>query len=277
MQLGLGVVVTRLTLFAKGNVDLHDSLHSCRIAGEIRWNGINSVTRERSNAPVRLRHETWTRSDAVLAATGVVPAEIAGRKLTLGSYPAASQFGTALFDSNADAIIMSILGETATTLVKHNRAGFLFYPADSERWPQPDREWLKTDFVRCDLLDVRTSMSNFRGIIDRIRMRTDAPILIYNVSSIVPGETAHCLQGLGEIYSTRCRRFNLGLAELSEETGISIIDVDSIVARAGADKLKLDAMHLTADGHRLVAEEVVRVLGDLGVMPQLEEPTCAPV
>jgi lysophospholipase L1-like esterase len=102
------------------------------------------------------------------------------------------------------------------------------------------------------------------------------PILIYNVSPVVPGENAHCLQGLGETYSTRCRRFNLGLAELSEEVGISIVDVDSIIARAGADTLKIDAMHLTPDGYRLVAEEVVRVLDDLGVMPAMQESTCEP-
>ena len=266
----------RLTLFAKGNVDVHDSLHSCRIAGEVRWNGINDVIRGRADAVVRLRHETWTRSDAVLQAQGVVPREIAERQLPLGSYPAASQFSTALFDSNADALVLSILGETATALMAHRHAGFLFYPADAEKWTQPDRAWLKTDFTRSDLLDVRESMENLKRIIDRIRTRTEVPILVYNVSSIVPGETVHCLQGLGEIYSTRCRRFNLGLAELSEQTGISIIDVDSIVGRAGADKVKLDAMHLTADGYRLVAEEVVRVLGDLGVMPAMEEPICAP-
>jgi lysophospholipase L1-like esterase len=126
-------------------------------------------------------------------------------------------------------------------------------------------------------LDVTTSMSHLRQIIDRIRERTDVPILIYNVSSIIPGETVHSLQGLGEIYSTRCRRFNLGLAELSEELGFSIVDVDSIIGRAGADNYKIDAMHLTPDGYRLVAEEVVRVLDDLGVIPMLQEPTCAPV
>jgi hypothetical protein len=263
-------------LFAKGNVDVHDSLHSCRIAGEVRWNGINDVLRGRIDAIIRLRHETWTRSDAVLRAQGVVPSEIAERQLPLGSYPAASQFSTALFDSKADAIVLSILGETATALMAHKKAGFLFYPADVEKWTQSDRDWLKTDFNRSDLLDVCESMENVKSIIERIRMRTEAPILVYNVSSIVPGETVHCLQGLGEIYSTRCRRFNLALAELSEQTGISIIDVDSIIARAGADKLKLDAMHLTADGYRLVAEEVVRVLGDLGVMPTVGEPICAP-
>jgi hypothetical protein len=271
-----GGTVRRLNLFAKGNVDVHDSLHSCRIGGEVRWNGINDVIRGRTDAVVRLRHETWTRSDAVLEAGGTVPAEIAERKLFLGSYPAQSQFSTALFDSTADAIVLSILGETATTLVKHNRAGFLFYPSDKEQWSQADRDWLKADFTRLDLLDVATSMSHFRAIVGRIRERTDVPILIYNVSSIVPGETVHCLQGLGEIYATRCRRFNLGLAELSEEIGFSIIDVDSIIGRAGADNFKIDAMHLTPDGYRLVAEEVVRVLDDLGVMPTMQEPTCTP-
>jgi hypothetical protein len=267
----------RLNLFAKGNVDVHDSLHSCRIGGEVRWNGINDVMRGRSDAVVRLRHETWTRSDAILQASGTVPAEIAERQLPLGSYPAPSQFSTAVFNSTADAIILSILGETATTLLKHNRDGFLFYPSETDKWSQVDRNWLKSDFTRRDLLDVATSMSHLRQIIDRIREPTDVPILVYNVSSIIPGETVHSLQGLGEIYSTRCRRFNLGLAELSEELGFSIVDVDSIIGRAGADNFKIDAMHLTPDGYRLVAEEVVRVLADLGVIPMLQEPTCAPV
>ena len=265
----------RLTLFAKGNVDVHDSLHSCRIGGEVRWNGINEVVRGQG-VLVRLRHETWTRSDAVLEATGAVPSEIASRQLPLGTYPTTSQFGTSLFDCDVDAVVLSILGETATTLVRHKRDGFLFYPADTEGWSAGDRDWLRTEFTRSDLLDVGTSMANFRRIIDRIRVRSEMPILIYNVSSIIPGETVHCLQGLGETYSTRCRRFNLGLAELSEELGVSIVDVDTIIGRAGADEFKLDAMHLTPEGYRLVAEEVVRVLGDLGVMPTVREPACAP-
>lgn len=268
--------VSRLNLFAKGNVDVHDSLHSCRIGGEVHWNGINAAIRGRSNAIIRLRHETWTRSDAIVEASGTIPPEIAGRQLSLGSYPAPSQFSTALFDNTADAIILSILGETATTLVKHNRAGFLFYPSETAKWSQEDRDWLKSDFTRRDLLDVAASMGHLRKIIDRIRERTEVPILIYNVSSFIPGETVHSLQGLGEIYSTRCRRFNLGLAELSEEVGFSIVDVNSIIGRAGADHFKIDAMHLTPDGYRLVAEEVVRVLDELGVIPMLQEPTCAP-
>ena len=79
-----------------------------------------------------------------------------------------------------------------------------------------------------------------------------------------------------DTFATRIRRFNLGLADLSERTGVSIIDVDSLLARAGADRLKLDALHLTAEGYRLVAEEVVRVLEDLGLLQAEEATQCAP-
>jgi GDSL-like Lipase/Acylhydrolase family len=263
--------VKRLNLFAKGNVDVHDSLHSCRIGGTVHWNGINDILRSRADTVVRLRHETWTRSDAILEANGTVPNEIAERDLPLGSYPTSSQFSSALFDGTPDAIILSILGETATTLVEHNQTGTLFYPSDMDKWSKADRDWLKKDFLRRDLLDVATSMSNLRKMIDQIRERTDAPILVYNVCAIIPGETVHTLQGLGETYSTRCRRFNLALADLSEEAGFSIVDVDSIIGRAGADTYKIDAMHLTPDGYRIIAEEVARVLHDLGVITMLQE------
>jgi hypothetical protein len=75
---------------------------------------------------------------------------------------------------------------------------------------------------------------------------------------------------MGEIFSTRIRRFNLGLVELSQQTGISVIDVDTIVARGGADLMKYDAVHLTGEGCRAVAEEVVRVIEDLGCLTAAE-------
>jgi lysophospholipase L1-like esterase len=137
-----------------------------------------------------------------------------------------------------------------------------------------DRRWLKTDFESLPLMDLAESFANLERIVTRIRARTDAPILIYNLSPIVPGQIVHCLQGLGETFATRIRRFNLALADLSEREGISIIDVDEILARAGADRLKVDAMHLKPEAYRLIAEEVVRVLEDVGV---LEEPEASSV
>ncbi len=256
----------RVTIFAKGNVDIHDSLHSCRVGGKLLWNGINEVLRSRGIAAVvRLKHETWTRSDALLATPGVVPPEISDRNLALGYYSAESQFSSAIFSCDADAIILSALPDFATELVRHHRTGILLYPNDAHRWPENDRNWLRDEFSERASLEVDAAMAHLGRLIERLQTSLDVPILLYNVSSFVPGETVHCLQGMGEIFATRARRFNLGIAALSEQTGISVIDVDAIIGRAGADKFKLDAIHLTPEGYRLVAEEVVRVLCDLGV------------
>jgi hypothetical protein len=259
-----GGALGRLTIFAKANLDVRDSLHSFRVDGNVLWNGINEVVRDRfPGEVVRLRHETCTRSDA-LVDVGAVPTELAARRLALDPYPLSSQFSQALFDSDCDAIVLSIQPDVATRLVRHRRDGYLLYPANSKSWAPADRQWLRNEFDFLPALDVDASMRNFEKIINRIRGRSAAPILVYNVSSVVPGESVHSHLGLGDILSTRSRRFNLALAELSQRTGISVIDVDAIVARAGADRLKTDAMHLTAEGSRIVAQEVVRVLEDLG-------------
>jgi hypothetical protein len=77
-------LVNRLTLFAKGNLDLRDSLHSLRLGETLAWNGVNEIVRERHpDWTIRLRHETWARSDALLEAAGVAPDELAARNLSL--------------------------------------------------------------------------------------------------------------------------------------------------------------------------------------------------
>jgi hypothetical protein len=258
--------VKRISLFAKGNVDVHDSLHSCRIGGELLWNGINEVLRTTDRGvTVRLRHETMTRSDALLHASGAVPEAVVERNLPLGSYPAGSQFSRAFFDVPADALVLSVQPDVASGMMRHRADGYFFYPAEVSSWPTEDRAWLNAQFDPVKRLSVADSMANLAAIIARIRENSEAPILIYNLSPIIARETIHCYLGLGETLSTRIRRFNLGLVELSEETGVSIVDVDTIVARHGADALKVDAMHLTPEGYKLVAQEVVRVLHDLGL------------
>ncbi|MDE8349755.1 MAG: SGNH/GDSL hydrolase family protein [Acidocella sp.] len=257
----------RLNLFVKGNVDVHDSLHSCVIGGVVRWNGINEVLRElHPGMLARIKHETWTRSDALLAADGAVPAELAARSFKLGPYPLTSQFSLALFETTADAIILTVQPDMATRLLRHRASGQLFYPYEMAALAPEDRVWLAAHYEPDELLTVEQSVANFETIITRVRERNDAPILIYNVSAAIPGETVHCLQGLGETFTTRARRFTLGLAELSEKTGISVIDVDSLLARSGVDRVKLNALHVTPEGYELVAREVVRVLDDLGLI-----------
>lgn len=260
--------MSRLTIFAKGNLDVRDSLHSHRLGDALVWNGINQLLRDRRPASVaRLRHETWGRSDALLAATGTVPETLTALGLPLEVFSAQSQFSRAVFETDAEVIVLSIQPDVFGRLARHRREGFLFLPHRMSAWTAEQKAWLREECAPEDFLDVAASMENFSRIIARIRERSGAAILIYNLSSVVPGERIHSHAGLDELFSTRIRRFNLGLIELSRQTGISIIDVDGLLARAGADRLKIDAVHLRGEGSRLVAEEVVRVLDDLGCLP----------
>jgi hypothetical protein len=88
----------RLTILAKGNLDVKNSLHSFFLGGKFVWNGINEIVRQRyPGTIVRLRHETWTCSDALLASTGVVPAELEMRHLPLGAYSRNHSLATRCF------------------------------------------------------------------------------------------------------------------------------------------------------------------------------------
>jgi len=260
----------RLHIFAKGNVDVHDSLHSCRVGGTMLWNGINEALRDtHPGLTVRLRHETLTRFDALLAADGVVPAVLAERELPLGSYPLGGQFSGDFYARPSDAVVLSILPDVAASMARNRAEGFLFYPADAETWPAAERNWLTSEFDRLGLAAVQDSMANLAAVVARLRETQDVPVLVYNMSAVIPGDFVHCYLGLDESYATRVRRYNLALVELSQAIGISIVDVDAVLARHGADRLKIDAMHLTPDGYRLVAREVVRILDDLGVLENL--------
>jgi hypothetical protein len=259
--------VARLTILAKGNADLRDCLIGRREGDTVGWNGLNDVLRAQHRGwRAHVRHETFARSDAMLAGDGVVPASLVGTPLPLAAHSAQSQFATRLFDTACDAISLSIQPDVMNGLARHRGDGHLLHPDGADGWDAPDRERLARDYRGVPPLEPDRSMANFATIIARLRERGDRPILIFNMSPIVPWERVHNHQGLAEGLAYRITRFNLALVDLSRRTGISIVDVDAVLARAGASRLKVDAVRLTSAGCALVAGEVVRILADLGCL-----------
>jgi hypothetical protein len=235
-----------------------------RLGGALAWNGVNEIVRARfPECTLRIRHELYTRSDALLMATGAVAEELEARRALLEPYVPEVQFSAALFETKADAYVLSIQPDIMTALYRHKSGGYVLYPSNQESWPAADRNWLQGNFSFLGMLDVESAMRNLERIIGRIRSTNDAPILVYNVSSVVPGESVRNYAEFPESLSARIRRFNLGLIDVSERTGISIVDVDTLVARAGADRTKIDTLHLTPEGARLVANEFVDALEEL--------------
>ena len=257
-----GVIeLKRITIFAKGNLDVRDTLHSCVLGGKLVWNGINEVFRESgSEIYARVIHETWTRSDALLESTGEVPSAITERILPLGPYSSESQFSRRVIGVKADIIVLSIQPDIIMKLVRHRKQGFLFHPYDWHGWAPEVQHWLRHEFYPVGLLELEEFMSNFKALISEIRNKSSAEILIFNVSSVIPGDQTHNYQSLPEALATRIRRFNLGLVEVSECTGVSIIDVDHILAREGTNATKFSTLHFSAAGCKAIAVEFARVM-----------------
>lgn len=259
-----GHIVRRLTIFLKGNADVRDTLHSCRHGNEIVWNGLNHLMRQRHpELSIRVRHETFPRSDVTLAATDTVPTELAVRNPPLGAMTATMQFSRAVFTTPVDAVVISLQPDISNIVVRHKAEGWLLLPNGSETWPARERQWLVEAFERLPYIDVETSINNIERIANYCRAERDIPVLIYNLCSAIPGTHLHCHAGCEDILPTRIRRFNLALVELSQRTGVSVIDVDAILSRHGAERLLLDAFHFTPEACQLVADEVANVLDEV--------------
>lgn len=256
-----------VSIFAKGNVDIRDSLLWSRVGGVLEWNGINEVLRERHSGVVaRIKHETCTRLDLIPlpGETPLAPPESVARRLPSGSHPIDRQHRTAMFDAPVDAVVLSLQSAATNALVRHRRDGWLLLPDELESWDAESRAYLASECEYAGLAPIETVLDRLARLVAAIEERLQAHVLVYNLSPLTPGERTHCWLGAEDSIGLRVQRLNLGLADLSARLGFSIVDVDRIVACAGADRLKVDLIHLTAEGWQLVAEEVVRILDERG-------------
>jgi hypothetical protein len=258
-----------LHIFAKGNVDVKDTLLWSRVNGVVEWNGINELLRSRHpNVLAKIRHETCTRLD-LIPLPGEIPAappfEVASR-LPSGAHPIARQHQTAMFDAPADVVVLSLQSAATNALVRHRRDGWLLLPDDVESWPPEARRYLEAECEYAGLAPIEAVFDRLAQLVAAIEAKLGAQVLVFNLSPLTPGERTHCWVGAQDSIALRIQRFNLRLAELSCELGFSIVDVDRIVAGTGADRLKVDLFHLTAEGWQLVAAEVVRILEERGCL-----------
>ncbi|MFM2288548.1 MAG: hypothetical protein RL684_1691 [Pseudomonadota bacterium] len=259
-----------LKIFAKGNVDVRDSLLFSRVNGVLQWNGVNELLRPRHPGVLaKVRHETCTRLDLIPLPgeepAHAVPADIATR-LPSGSHPVERQQRTTLFDEPADVVVLSLQSAVTNALVRHRRDGWLLLPDEIEGWPDEPRSYLERECEFAGLADLDATMQRLEQLVLAIEEKLGAQVLVYNLSPVTPGERTHCWIGADDSLTLRVQRFNLALAQLSAKLGFSIVDVDRIVACAGADRLKIDLFHLTAEGWKLLAEEVVRILEERGCL-----------
>ena len=256
-----------LRIFAKGNVDVRDSLLWSRVGNRVEWNGINEVLRvQQPRVLAKVRHETCARLDFIPRPGEVLagPPEERAKSLPCHVHAAHLQHRTALFDGPSDVVVLSIQPDLLHPMVRHKKDGWLLLPDGFPTWDAESKAWLREECVNAGATPLETTLASLERLVPAIEEHLGAHVLVYNLSPALPGERIHCFVGAEESVGLRVRRFNVALADLSSKLGFSIVDVERIAAAAGTDRIKVDIPHLTAEGWQLVAEEVVRILSDRG-------------
>lgn len=171
-----------------------------------------------------------------------------------------------------DVVLLSIAPDVVRTLYRHREHGFLVDPGgwwlnqslDAVLDDLAVATWFRREFVSVGRIGVDAFAANLRRIIELVRSRTGAHVLVLNVLTVHPGDATHNYQFVRHSPSVRRREFNLALVELSRRLDFSIVDVDRVVKRVGVSR-QIDFEHFGVDAFAPVAEEAFRIMRERGV------------
>ncbi len=259
-------------IFAKGNVDVRDSPAlveggRCR-AVERHQRAV--AGRRIPRVLAKIRHETCTRLD-LIPLPGETPleppAEVAAR-LPAKSHPIARQHHTAMFDEPARCSgAVAAVGDHQCLGAPPSRR--LAVAARRDRDLGRGAAGVAgTGNASTRASRISTSSSSgLRLLIPAIEERTGAQVLIYKPQFTHNPVNAR-IAGSGRRIPSPCvcSASTCVWRNFPPSWGFSIVDADRVVASAGADRLKVDLFHLKAEGWRLLAEEVVRILEERGCL-----------
>lgn len=170
-----------------------------------------------------------------------------------------------LFGDEIDVVLLSAKPDVVQAPWRHRESGYLVNPPPGweEAWTPSGQAWLREQFEPTEPSRVERSKDAMLSLIRAVKQRSGAHVIVYNCSPIDPTDRVHNYHGLDDTLSVRVHRFNLALMQLSVLEGISIIDVERVVAEIGQAHVP-SALRYSADAYQAICREVLRVLQDIG-------------
>ncbi|HSF87479.1 MAG TPA: hypothetical protein VLG28_17710 [Acidimicrobiia bacterium] len=166
-----------------------------------------------------------------------------------------------------NVVILSIASDETRQMYRHREHGFIADPGgwwlnqDMNRVLENQEvvEWFRTTFKRIGRMNVEDFRKSNSQLIREIRERLGGEVIYYNTMGLDPANPTHNYQLVKTAHSVRRREFIIALAELSQELGFPIVDVDRILKTAGV-KEQVDFAHFPVDRMAPLGAEVFRIL-----------------
>lgn len=258
-----------LRFFLSGSPDITDSLLALTEAGYRLQQRLQDMVREKYQRAVRAEcvQEPAYRSDMLLQQLGGIPMpeELCQHGFGVRGSPA-SRVDSRLFEQETDIVVFSILPEITQSLWRHAQTGYLFHPLAGweQEWASPQKQWFLDHCSPTGPISVQQFKENFVRLIRAVKEQLHAHVIVYNCSSVDPDDHTHNYHGLEDTLAVRVQRFNLALLKISGLEGISIIDVDRLIAELGGEKHVAKAFNYSTEACQAICQEFMRVLEDIG-------------
>ena len=165
-----------------------------------------------------------------------------------------------IVNSPDDPVVVNNLGVTYWQLDEYVKADSILLHARDE--------YVTTHDVTNDPLNISVGapfLFNIAG--NRLR----GAQVTYNIESVDPGDAAVYFDSAlqADFFSLRIKRDYLTkLDQMQNGRQTLVVDLPAVFNANGNERLFVDHCHPTAEGHRLIAEEVMRVLLDNGIISE---------
>lgn len=115
--------------------------------------------------------------------------------------------------------------------------------------------------------DVAAVRADIVKAIRRIKSELGAHVFVTNVSTLDPDDPVFTYHGReSQPWTLRGHRLNLMIIDVSHDEGVSIIDIDRVIAEAGGEGSVAAAARYTAAGCEAIADEIARIIEDYGFL-----------
>ena len=205
------------------------------------------------------------RSDHLLQklSGGSIPSELTD--MGFGGTFLKDQFSTPLADPSIDVVVLSAASDLEATNWVHRSHGWAVSPPTdwTEVWSDNLRGRFEQEFEETDLLTADEYTSAIRDVIARIREVTGAHVILLGTSTL-GGELVSTYFDREDDHRLRSHRFNAAQIRLSMALGVSVVDVDRIIANVGGATTVTAPLEYSAEAQDAIAADLVYVLHDIG-------------
>lgn len=176
-----------------------------------------------------------------------------------------SQFSTPAADQDVDVVILSAASDLLATHWVHRDRGWILNPPADWRsaWPAELRIGFEEAFEESALLSAEEYFAGVRDVVLKIRDASGAHVVLFGASTIgEPMITTYA--GHPDDHRLRAHRVNAAQIRLSMVLGVSVVDVDRVIANVGAEGEVAGPLDYNARAVNAICSEIDYVLDDIG-------------